>query len=80
MAGKNKPSRPLRSMALASSILSYLVGPVLVGVFGGRWLDGKFATEPLFLVIGLLAGLMAGVYGLVRLLKQYLGDDNHEDL
>lgn len=80
MAEKNKPSKSLRNMALASSILSYLVGPVLVGIFGGRWLDGKLQTEPLFLIIGLLLGLMAGVYGLIRLLKQFLGDDNHEDV
>ncbi|SFE61366.1 AtpZ/AtpI family protein [Alteribacillus iranensis] len=66
--------KPFQTMALTSAILSYLVGPLLIGLFGGKWLDGKAGTEPLFLIVGLLAGLGAGVYGLVRLLRE-VGDD-----
>ncbi|WP_240376164.1 AtpZ/AtpI family protein [Bacillus piscicola] len=65
--------KPFQAMALTSAILSYLVGPLLIGIFGGKWLDERTGTEPLFLIIGLLSGLGAGVYGLVRLLGQ-VGD------
>ncbi|HHY22141.1 MAG TPA: AtpZ/AtpI family protein [Bacilli bacterium] len=63
-------------MVLTSSVLSYLVGPILVGVFGGNWLDGRFGTKPFMLIIGLLLGLATGVYGLIRLLRKYLGEDH----
>lgn len=67
--------KPFQAMALTSAILSYLVGPLLIGVFGGKWLDSKAGTEPLFLIVGLFAGLGAGVYGLVSLLRD-IGDDS----
>ncbi|MFC5711512.1 AtpZ/AtpI family protein [Thalassorhabdus alkalitolerans] len=76
MSNQKKPPQDFRAIALMSSVLSYLVGPLLVGIFGGRWLDGLLGTEPLFLVLGILGGLGAGVYGLVRLLGHYLGDDD----
>ncbi|RSL29664.1 AtpZ/AtpI family protein [Salibacterium salarium] len=78
MTDKRKPQKPFQSMAVSSAILSYLVGPFLIGVFGGRWLDSKLETDPLFMIIGLLAGLGGGVYGLVRLLGHYLGDEDQE--
>jgi len=54
-----------------SAILSQLVGSVLIGIFVGRWLDRQFSTEPLFLIIGLLLGLAAGVYAMLRLVQHF---------
>ncbi|WP_209123365.1 AtpZ/AtpI family protein [Alkalihalobacillus sp. BA299] len=71
-----KPQKPYRAMALMTAITSYLVGPVVVGVLGGRWLDSYFNMSPLFMIIGLLLGLGSGVYGLIRLLGQFLGEDD----
>lgn len=68
--------RPFQAMALMSAILSYLVGPTLVGLFGGRWLDGKIGTEPLFLIIGLLLGLAAGVYGVLYAVRQFFSGES----
>ncbi|MFZ4452989.1 AtpZ/AtpI family protein [Salibacterium aidingense] len=78
MADKQKSPKPFQSAALTSAVLSYLVGPLLIGVFGGRWLDDQWGTAPLFMVIGLLAGLGGGVYGLVRLLNRYLGNGDDQ--
>ncbi|MDQ0297824.1 F0F1-type ATP synthase assembly protein I [Salibacterium salarium] len=75
MTDKRKPQKPFQSMVLSSAVLSYLVGPILAGIFGGRWLDEKLATDPLFMIIGLFVGLGGGIYGLVRLLGHYLGDE-----
>ncbi len=33
---------------------------VVLGLFGGRWIDGKLDTAPLFLFIGLFFGLATG--------------------
>ncbi|WP_407690165.1 AtpZ/AtpI family protein [Salibacterium qingdaonense] len=77
MADKHKSPKPFQSAALTSAVLSYLVGPLLIGIFAGRWLDDKWGTAPFIMIIGLLAGLATGVYGLTRLLEHYLkdGDD-----
>lgn len=68
--------RPFRAMALMSTILSYLVGPTLLGLFAGRWLDNKVNTEPLFLVIGLLIGLATGIYGMLYAVRQFFSGDS----
>lgn len=71
-----KNRRPYQAMALMSGILSQLVGSVLIGIFAGRWLDRSLNTEPLFLIIGLLLGLAAGVYAMIRLIQHFFSGDN----
>lgn len=39
---------------------------VLCGFFGGRWLDAKFATEPVLAILGLAFGVAAGFRSLYR--------------
>jgi ATP synthase protein I len=46
--------------------------PIVAGAVGGHFLDGLTHTEPLFLLLGLLLGLIAGMYGAYRLLKQFI--------
>lgn len=66
---------PFKAMALMSAILSQLVGSVLIGIFSGRWLDRLLGTEPLFLIIGLLLGLAAGVYAMLRLVQHFFAGE-----
>lgn len=66
---------PFRAYALMSGILSQLVGSVLIGIFLGRWIDSMLDTEPLFLIICLLLGLAAGVYGTLRLVNHFFSGD-----
>ncbi|BDG49114.1 MULTISPECIES: AtpZ/AtpI family protein [Parageobacillus] len=70
-----KQRHPFQAMALMSAIVSQLVGSILVGVFGGKWIDGKFHTEPIFLIVGLFIGLAAGVYAMLRLIRQYFPEE-----
>jgi hypothetical protein len=37
-----------------------LAGSVLLGLFGGRWLDKRFATGSTFALLGISLGLVAG--------------------
>lgn len=68
---RQKDRNPFQAMALMSAILSQLVGSVLIGIFLGRWLDQAAGTEPLFLIIGLLLGLTAGIYAMLRLIQHF---------
>ncbi|MGJ7920745.1 AtpZ/AtpI family protein [Neobacillus sp. LXY-4] len=66
---------PFQAYALMTGILSALVGSILVGIFSGRALDHWLGTTPLFLIIGLLIGLAAGVFAMIRLVNQFFSGD-----
>ncbi|MFC3886417.1 AtpZ/AtpI family protein [Bacillus songklensis] len=70
-----KQRHPLQAMTAMSMILSQLVGSVLLGLFLGRWLDQKFGTEPLFLILCLLLGLGAGIYAMLRTVRHYFSGE-----
>ncbi|AXI38524.1 hypothetical protein CX649_01995 [Bacillaceae bacterium ZC4] len=72
---RQKEHHPLRAYALMTAILSYLAGSVLVGVFAGRWLDRQLHTEPVFLIIGLLIGLAAGIVAMLRLVQHFFQEN-----
>ncbi|MFN7252091.1 MAG: AtpZ/AtpI family protein [Anaerobacillus sp.] len=71
MQNPERFKQTMRSLALMSTISSYLLGSILVGVFGGRWLDNYFETKSVFLIIGLFIGLGTGTYGVVIAVKHF---------
>jgi ATP synthase protein I len=73
---KNNNQHPLKAMALMSSILAQLVGSILIGIFLGRWIDSFFNWPvPVFMIIFLLLGLFTGIYGTLKLVKQFTPGD-----
>ncbi|RFU62328.1 AtpZ/AtpI family protein [Peribacillus glennii] len=66
---------PFKAMALMSAVLSQLAGSILFGIFVGRWLDGKLGAAPLFLVVGLLLGLAAGIFAMLRTVRRYFSGE-----
>jgi F0F1-type ATP synthase assembly protein I len=38
----------------------------LLGLLGGRWLDGKLGTEPWLMLVGLVLGVASGMRSLLR--------------
>jgi F0F1-type ATP synthase assembly protein I len=48
---------------------------IVGGVWGGVWLDGKLGSSPLFLLIGLLLGLVIAGVGMYRLLMAVLSTE-----
>ncbi|WP_297989587.1 AtpZ/AtpI family protein [Anoxybacillus sp.] len=72
---RQRERHPFRAIGLMTAISSQLVGSVLVGIFGGRFVDERFDTEPLFLIVGLLLGLAAGVYAMIRLIRSFFSGE-----
>lgn len=56
-----------------------LVLCILVGLFGGRWLDGKFGTEPWLAVLGFFFGLAAGAKAIWRGYKEMQAATEREE-
>lgn len=60
----------LKSGAKYSAVGFEIAACLLLGYFGGSWLDGKLATSPYLAVAGGLIGLGAAIKVLVRLVRQ----------
>lgn len=52
----------------------YIAIAIVLGIWGGNWLDGKFNTGPLLLIIGLILGIAVAVLGVYNMLKPYIAD------
>ena len=55
----------------------FIVACILIGTFGGLWLDGKLNTEPLFMLVGLFLGLAVAGYGVYQMIRPLM--DNKQD-
>ncbi|MGR6837372.1 AtpZ/AtpI family protein [Syntrophomonas erecta] len=59
MARKNQ--NWVRALSDAINLATTVAAAVALGYFGGRWLDGRFGTEPWLTVVGFLLGVATGI-------------------
>ena len=58
----------------------YIAASIVAGTLGGVWLDARAGTAPLFLLIGVLLGVVVAFYGTYRMAATYLtGARNSND-
>jgi ATP synthase protein I len=50
---------------LASVGIEFSVSTV-IGLLGGKWIDGKLGTQPWLMLVGLVLGVTAGLRSLLR--------------
>jgi F0F1-type ATP synthase assembly protein I len=65
----------MRWLGPAAALLGigwYFAFCILIGLLGGRWLDGAFQTSPLFTLIGVALGLAVALLGGFRMLMRVL--------
>ena len=67
--------------ALSLIGLGWYVGvSILLGVFAGLWLDSRLDTKPLFVMLGLVLGVIVAGYGVYRMLRPLIKNKrNRED-
>ena len=51
---------------------------VVTSIFIGQYLDNRFQTSPLFLIILVLAGLTGGMLTLYRILKKFKNSNEYK--
>ena len=55
----------------------FIGGCIVLGVFAGFWLDNKLSTKPVFMIVGLILGVIVAGYGVYQMLLPLL--DNKQD-
>jgi F0F1-type ATP synthase assembly protein I len=66
---------PLQAIIVVSSLGIQFAVSLSIGFIVGSYLDDRFRTGQLFLIIGLLIGIGAGIMGAARLIKPFLIED-----
>lgn len=64
---KKNPLGVLTNLTLVSQIGISMVLPILGGVWAGHWLDERFGTKILFLIVFVFLGIGASFYSLYEL-------------
>ena len=59
-------------LALFSEIGMVLLVATLAGVAAGYWVDQELGTQPLFVLVGFLAGAGIGGFGIYCLVTRFL--------
>ena len=54
----------------------YVAVCIVIGVLAGLWLDRKFETSPIFLLVGTLLGVVTAFYGMYKLMAPFLQDSS----
>jgi ATP synthase protein I len=69
---KKPPLTTLEALGTLAGLGFTIAVPIALFTIGGYYLDGLTHTKPLFLLLGLLLGLISGIYGAYRLLSPFL--------
>jgi hypothetical protein len=65
--------RAVRDSAPYLGIGSSLAATLLICIWGGHWLDGRYGTEPRYFLIGAGLGLVAAFYHFYKMYKTMTG-------
>jgi ATP synthase protein I len=68
---KKPPPTVWESLALMGQFGFIIAIPLALGAWGGSYLDGQTHHGPLFLMLGLLLGLIVGIFGAYRLFARF---------
>ena len=57
----------------------FIGGSILLGVFAGLWLDTRLNSEPTWMIVGLLLGLVIAFYGVYRMLLPFMSNKQDKE-
>ena len=66
--------------ALRLTGVGFFVGTcIIMGVIGGLWLDNKLNTAPVFILVGLVLGVVVAAFGVYQMLLPLLHDKQDKE-
>ena len=58
----------------------FIGGAIFLGVVGGIWLDCKLNTGPVFMLIGLILGIITAGFGVYQMLLPLLVNNKNKEI
>ena len=58
----------------------FIGGSIVLGVVGGLWLDNRMNTKPVFILVGLVLGIVVAAYGVYQMLLPLLGNKQDKEI
>jgi F0F1-type ATP synthase assembly protein I len=55
----------------------FVAGTIILGILGGRWLDSKINSEPVFIIVGLILGIVTAFLGMYNMLRPFIDNNNN---
>ena len=52
---------------------------IVLGVMGGLWLDNKFNTKPILVIVGLIFGIVVAFYGTYRMILPSINNKQNKE-
>jgi len=71
---KNKQINPWRAFGMVGVVGVELSVLLLLGIWLGKQADQYFGTTPVFLIVGMVLGLIIGIWSVIKLVKPFIGD------
>jgi ATP synthase protein I len=66
--------------ALRLTGVGFFIGTCIVlGTLAGLWLDGKLNTKPIFMLVGLVVGLVVAAYGVYQMLRPLISNKGDKE-
>lgn len=56
----------------------FIGGCIVLGVLGGRWLDGKFSSGPVWTIVGLVLGIVVAFHGVYNMLQPFISNKQNK--
>ena len=72
MVENNKKSYWADSLIVFIRMSGWIAGPIIVGLFLGKWLDSKFGTAPLIFIATITLSFLCSIFGIVKEARQYM--------
>jgi F0F1-type ATP synthase assembly protein I len=69
----------LRALALATQLGFSIAASLGLGILGGLWVDERLGTRPIFLLLGMMVGLVSAAYMMRDLVAFERNSDEEED-
>ena len=57
----------------------FIGGSIVLGVLGGLWLDSKMNSEPIWVIVGLILGVIVAFFGVYNMLLPLIGSKRNKD-
>ena len=57
----------------------FIGGSIVLGIVAGLWLDNRLDTKPVFILVGLVLGIVVAAYGVYQMLLPLIKNRNSKE-